>query len=315
MAAVLREFLVAVMLGDRETGRKFVLPNPANPILWQGEHAPPEAAAKTREYVTAIPLRRVKVGDRVILPDSNELTVDDSQVNADRVLIMTEDSPIPFILVRSGGTWKVDASPVIAGRQAAEAARKGQAAHATPPAEHPAPTSADPKKGADWHSVTTGDGRFTVAMPGEPKSEERTVQTQHGPLIVKSYKVVTAGVFWNLTIFTYPPSVIASAEPVAMLHRLAEGSEKQKAGAQREYLKELAESAHPAIEHRFRYPSGTNAEGGKYLAGLTVGRYHLVDTSAVWLFVDVVDSVYRANAKQIDTDVRRFFQSLKIGDP
>ena len=103
-------------------------------------------------------------------------------------------------------------------------------------------------------------------------------------------------------------------EPLPFLRNLAEGHEKQKAGAKRDYLKELEDSEYQAVEHRFAYPSGTNSEGGRYQPGFAVHRHFAVDTSVVSVFVDVADSVRETRSKAIDDAVERFFSSLVIRD-
>jgi hypothetical protein len=116
-------------------------------------------------------------------------------------------------------------------------------------------------------------------------------------------------------ITTYPPAVVAAnQDPEAFLSTRAEGNEKQKAGAQREYFKPLEDTEQWAAEHRFKYPGGANANGAAYAAGFAVHRYYLVDTSVVALFVDVSDAAYEANPQAIDESLQRFFASLAIQD-
>lgn len=312
--AVLRQFLVAMTLGDKETGKTLLRPNPANQILWQGAHPPSETAEKVRQHFQNLALRRLKIGEKVTLPGGNVLVVDDRQVNLDRVLIAAADAPVPFVLVRLDGLWKVDAKPIIAARTVASSARQkaGPSRETSPPSPDDAES---PEEAGSWHTLTVENGRLRVTMPGPPTVEQRVVQSRYGPVVFKSHKVAEGGVFWNLMVVTYPPAAVgANADALAFLKQLAEGSEKQKTGAQRDYLRELEGSDYWSIEHRFRYPSGNTAEGRTYPAGFALHRHYLVDTSDCWLFVDISDSAYQANAEQIDAQVNRFFASLEIVD-
>lgn len=312
--AVLRQFLVAMTLGDRETGKTLLRPNPTNQILWQGTPPPSEAAEEVKQHFQELELRRLTVGEKVTLPGGKVLVVDESEVNAGRVLIAAADAPLPFVLVRLEGLWKVDAKPIIAARTAAFSARKNAALERTASPPGTGTGDAESPEDADgWQTLTVENGRFRVMMPGQPKVEERVVQSQYGPVVFRSHKVARHGVFWNLMVITYPPAAVgANADPLTFLKNLAEANEKQKKGAQRDYLRELEGSDYWSIEHRFRYPSGNNAEGATYPAGVALHRHHLVETSDCWLFVDISDSAYQASAKQIDVQVNRFFSSLEI---
>lgn len=162
-------------------------------------------------------------------------------------------------------------------------------------------------------TTTALAGRVTVEFPSAPKKEVRTVDTKYGTIKFVSFKSRAPGVFLNLLITTFPASVIRSTkDPVAFMERTATGNEKQKHGAKRVYFRELKESNQWAAEHRFTYPSGKNSTGAHYAVGFAIHRYHLVDTSMVTVFVDVLDGMYQKQSEMIDKQIADFFSSLEI---
>ncbi len=68
--------------------------------------------------------RNLKAGDRFALPDGTVKVVEAGEVGPDRALLLPEGASLPTHLQRVEGHWKVDASGIIAGRKAAEEARK-----------------------------------------------------------------------------------------------------------------------------------------------------------------------------------------------
>jgi hypothetical protein len=52
------------------------------------------------------------------------ITILPEQVSERRAVLLAEGSPIPTDLRRVEGVWKIDATPIIAGRMAADAARR-----------------------------------------------------------------------------------------------------------------------------------------------------------------------------------------------
>lgn len=208
----------------------------------------------------------------------------------------------------------------------------GQQSPSTTPVEVAAPASqqspvAPPTKEAtdvgtktsavdgDWVKVSALDGRVSVTMPVEPKTESRTVQSKVGPIIFDSKKAATTRGVWNLLVVTYPEDLIASnPDSLAFLERLAEGNEKQKAGMTRDHVKEIENATYPAIEHRFHYPAGRNSEGGMYGAGFAIYRNYLVGNSTCSAFVDVFGSSYDAAPMQLDAEIDRFFSSFEIAN-
>jgi hypothetical protein len=159
------------------------------------------------------------------------------------------------------------------------------------------------------------NGRVAVTFPATPKHEQQTVEAKVGKVSFDSYKVKSDGVFWNLVITHYPPSVVAgNQDPMAFLQTRAEDNEKQKAGATRDRFKEIGESEYWAAEHRYTYPGETNSQGGKYESGFPLHRYYLIDTSILSVIVALDDAVYNSRSQAIDVSIEQFFSSLMIRD-
>lgn len=120
--AVLRSFMVAMIEQDREQLAATALPNDDLELLLSNEPLPPGAA----EQFAAIKFRRLKVGEEFTFPAGNTITLDETQINDESVLLTSKDAPLPFKLVKVEGQWKVDADMIIATRKVAEELRKQQ---------------------------------------------------------------------------------------------------------------------------------------------------------------------------------------------
>ncbi|MCC6126156.1 MAG: hypothetical protein IT426_14435 [Pirellulales bacterium] len=115
-------FMLAVMMGDKAAIENAILPNPESAILAEGQHAPETVHEVLKSQMRITPYLRLKPGDSFSIGNGKTHVVQDSEITADRLLISIKGAPLPFILVRSNGVWKVDAGPVIAGRKSAAAA-------------------------------------------------------------------------------------------------------------------------------------------------------------------------------------------------
>jgi hypothetical protein len=119
----LRSFLIAIALHDEAALRSVVLPTDDFDWLLKGEAAPAEAADQIRSQFMQVPIRALKPGDSFRLPNKKSITVDPKEVDATHAVLLPEGAPLPTRCQKVDGRWRVDASPVIAGRKAAEAAR------------------------------------------------------------------------------------------------------------------------------------------------------------------------------------------------
>jgi len=120
----LNGFLVAMIDADEAGVRAMALPHPDLSLLWKGQCPPPGQRALMKSMFDAKNFRSLKVGDEVRLPGGKTLVLTADRVNETRQSIAVAHLPIPFIVLKVGKRWKVDASPIIAARKAA--ARRAQ---------------------------------------------------------------------------------------------------------------------------------------------------------------------------------------------
>jgi hypothetical protein len=117
---VLRRFFRGIIDGDLVVVTETTLPHPeiADAI---GVRDPAEVAPQwlTKAFLET-PIRRITVGETIQIPTPQgpfPLKIDANQVNDGRVMLMLGDHPIPWIVVRVEGQWRVDPSPWIAAMQ------------------------------------------------------------------------------------------------------------------------------------------------------------------------------------------------------
>jgi hypothetical protein len=122
--AVLIEFLNAMGEGNRAGIERTAVPHPELWRLWQSPPLTPVQKAMMKAAIVPSAFRRLKVGEVVQLGNGKELKIDANRINDHTLMIASKDMPLPFILVKGDAGWKVDASPMIAGRKAAEAVRE-----------------------------------------------------------------------------------------------------------------------------------------------------------------------------------------------
>jgi hypothetical protein len=120
----LRTFMLAIMAQDGPALRAVVLPNPDLEWLLKGQPAPPEVIKDATAQFARRPMKRLKEGEKVVLPRGRQYIVTAGEVGADRAVLLPEGSTVPTRLQKVKGHWKVSADPLIAARKAADAARK-----------------------------------------------------------------------------------------------------------------------------------------------------------------------------------------------
>jgi hypothetical protein len=109
-----RQLFLALLEGDEHSIRKLTIDNPDADVLWKDGAYPPQMAAQLAEQYRTM-----------------EISVADGSV-PERVVLNSSAFPLPLTVVKVDGTWKVDAEPIIKGRQTAEQIRADQSP-ATPP--------------------------------------------------------------------------------------------------------------------------------------------------------------------------------------
>ena len=119
------KFMLAMTKGDKTAIDDAILPNPESSILVEGKHLPENALFGLETKLRQAGYKRLKPGDSFPIDEDTDHKISSLEINENRVFITTDDSPIPFLLVRSNGVWKVDARQIIALRkEAATAAGK-----------------------------------------------------------------------------------------------------------------------------------------------------------------------------------------------
>jgi len=124
---VLRAFLLALTMVDREQGLPHLLEGTDAEILWQAAPPPRLARPGIEQWLSSLAFRRLQIGDQIALPDGRQLVVSDRHVNDDKVMITWDENPVPFILVKTPSGWRVDARTISMARTAAQQAREKSA--------------------------------------------------------------------------------------------------------------------------------------------------------------------------------------------
>jgi hypothetical protein len=119
-----RTFLIAMVTKDEATLRSVTLPTDEFDWLLKGQALPADRIEDFKAQVARQPIRALKPGEVISLPGNRKMTVQPEEVTADRAVLLPEGAPLPNRLQKVDGRWRVDATPIIAGRKAAESARK-----------------------------------------------------------------------------------------------------------------------------------------------------------------------------------------------
>ncbi|WP_437194437.1 hypothetical protein [Planctomicrobium sp. SH527] len=122
---VLRAFLLAVLSQDAESAQTYSLEDPDFQMLFEGEKRPEDVVAPLKATIGQLPIRQLKVGEKVTLQNKKRITVDAKMVSEDRTQLMAALFPEPVPMRKVDGIWKVDPRPIIAaGKSASQKKRK-----------------------------------------------------------------------------------------------------------------------------------------------------------------------------------------------
>ena len=113
---VARQFFVAVLTRDKPAIERYILPEDHSELLWKGAPVSEAARHAAHKQVDGMKFKRLKPGDKVTAADGKEYTIDERQVNDDRVLLLPEGFRLPFALVKQPDGWKFKATTMIAAR-------------------------------------------------------------------------------------------------------------------------------------------------------------------------------------------------------
>ncbi len=115
-------------LGDEAALKAVTIPATGFEWLLRGDHVPPAQAEEFRKAVVDRLRRRRQflAGDEVNAAWNSgaPIKIAPEQVTDDRAVLTMQGGPIPTNLHRVMGAWRVDPRPIIAGRRAADAARR-----------------------------------------------------------------------------------------------------------------------------------------------------------------------------------------------
>lgn len=125
--SALRRFMIALTIGDQAALRATALPLSEGDfaILLSGQKPPATERKKLVGMMAKIPLRTLKPGDTVSRPGKPPLVFTRAYFGPDRTVLQPKGFPLPFVVRRVKGQWRVDAAPVVAARKRADAMRRG----------------------------------------------------------------------------------------------------------------------------------------------------------------------------------------------
>ncbi len=110
----LQTFLLALAAGDEPTLRAVSLPHAQIGRLLGGPRATPEQLAQLKARLEEKPIRRLKEGDPVTMPNGESRVIRPDDVRGGRVVLWPDGAPLPTRLENVGGHWKVFAGTYIA---------------------------------------------------------------------------------------------------------------------------------------------------------------------------------------------------------
>jgi hypothetical protein len=122
--AAFRTFMMAMEAGDEETLGEITLPNPDFDWLLRGEPPRGLGIADLKQRMLKARIQRLKVGDRVTMPDNSVHVIRPDEVGRDRAALRMEGTPAYAPLQRVKGHWRVDPAPFIAANKAPEAPKE-----------------------------------------------------------------------------------------------------------------------------------------------------------------------------------------------
>jgi hypothetical protein len=119
-----RTFLTAMLIKDQPVLKQVVQETREFDWLTRAEAPPADLLEQMRTQFMGMPVKTLKPGDKVELPGGKSMVVATRDIGTSSAMIWPEGAPTPLRVKKVDGRWKVDASPIIAARKAADAARK-----------------------------------------------------------------------------------------------------------------------------------------------------------------------------------------------
>ncbi len=119
--ATLRRFLTGMLDGDADAIKAESLPNKELDVLLKsGERPPAEIVDQMKAAFQSLPIRRMKAGEQLTLPNGKKITIEEAMISDSRLQLSMVTMPVPVALVKVDGAWKVDPAPLIEARKAAK---------------------------------------------------------------------------------------------------------------------------------------------------------------------------------------------------
>src|SRR5262249_6359984 len=88
--------------------------------LLKNPAVPADVLARLKSQLEEKPIRRLKVGDPVRMPNGESRVIQPDDVREGRVVLWPDGAPLPSRLEKVGAHWKVFARPFIAARIASD---------------------------------------------------------------------------------------------------------------------------------------------------------------------------------------------------
>jgi hypothetical protein len=120
----LRTFLIALVTKDEPTLRAITLPTEDLEYLLRGQAVPADQIAKIKTQIARQSIRTLKPGEAVTLPSKRKLIIEPYEVTDELAVVMQDGARYPYSVKKVDGHWRVDVTPMIASRKAADAASK-----------------------------------------------------------------------------------------------------------------------------------------------------------------------------------------------
>jgi hypothetical protein len=122
-----RKFLTAMLANDKEGVLSVILPAKDSDILWKGEPVPEKMLAEIAKVLKNLSVVELSEGEKFAMPNGLVLEIKKGMLNENKrfvlVNLLGSKTPLPLWVLKKNGTWKIDASGIIAGRKAAAKVR------------------------------------------------------------------------------------------------------------------------------------------------------------------------------------------------
>jgi hypothetical protein len=118
----LRDILIGIFARDLAVLSENSIPNKDLKVLVEGNQSTVEQLAAWKKFVRDLEIRRLKIGDEVLIDGKTKAVMDANRINENRVQLTFLNNPqTPFEMVFASGRWLVNPETSIAAAKAARA--------------------------------------------------------------------------------------------------------------------------------------------------------------------------------------------------